>query len=212
MRPIRAATLLAAFSALLQPSLAIAAGTDASASKATPGAYCALPKKGETPKCLGPAMQEYGEFFDALGEEDVDTADLARVERDLSAGGGSDKAYLALSSLAYGYWRLSQRAAADPEADPAIAAQLEQWNAVLAMAYEASPDDPGFRSAVREAALDVSQRAPAVRLRCVDAAGATSECDSTDAVVRGIDVVAAEAGIGGALQRLFERAFGGTDE
>lgn len=204
MRQGLAATLLAAALAALHAS---AAGASADAEVA-PGAYCALPKKGETPKCLGPAMQEYGEFFTALGEEDVDAADLERVERDLRAGAGSEKAYLALSSLAYGYLRLSQRAAADPGADPAIAEQLEQWNAVLAMAYEASPDDPGFRSAVREAALDLSRRAPSVRLRCVDEQGETSGCDSTDAVVRGIDAVAGEAGIGGGLQRLLERMFG----
>jgi len=174
-----------------------------------PGSYCALPVKGETPKCLAPAMQEYGEFFSALGDEKVDAANLERVERDLNAG--SDTAYLALSSLAYGYWRLSQRAAADSEPDPAIAEQLEQWNAVLAMAYEANPDDAAFRSAVREAALDLSRRAPPVRLRCVDEDGRSSECDSTDAVVRGIDAVAGEAGIGGGLQRVLERLFGAED-
>lgn len=188
-----------------------AAGAGRATEKVAPGSYCALPVKGETPKCLGAAMAEYGEFFTALGEEDVDAADLERVEHDLAAGGGSQKAYLALSSLAYGYWRLSQRAAADPDADPAIAQRLEQWNAVLAMAYEASPDDPGFRSAVREAALDLSKRAPPVRLRCVDEQGETSECDSTDAVLRGLDAVAGEAGIGGGLQRLLERMFGAED-
>jgi len=204
MRRGHAAILLLAALAALRPLHAGAAA----AAEPTPGAYCALPKRGEAPKCLGPAMQEYGEFFDALGEEEVDAAGLERVERDLSAGAGSENAYLALSSLAYGYWRLSQRAAAEPEADPVIAAQLEQWNAVLAMAYEASPDDPNFRSAVREAALDLSRRAPPVRLRCVDEAGETSECDSTSAVVRGVDAVAGEAGIGGGLQRLLQRVFG----
>jgi hypothetical protein len=204
MKRSHAAILWLATLAALRP---VHAGA-ATAAEPAPGAYCALPKQGETPKCLGPAMQEYGEFFDALGEEEVDEAGLERVERDLSAGAGSEKAYLALSSLAYGYWRLSQRAAAEPEADPVIAEQLEQWNAVLAMAYEASPDDPKFRSAVREAALDVSRRAPPVRLRCVDEGGETSECDSTSAVVRGIDAVAGEAGIGGGLQRLLQRVFG----
>lgn len=205
-RPLLAA--LVAISAIA--AIPIAAVTGSAAGKVAPGSYCALPVKGETPKCLGPAIAEYGEFFTALGEEDVDAAQLERVERDL-AEGGSEKAYLALSSLAYGYWQLSRRAAAEPNSDPAIAEQLEQWNAVLAMAYEANPDDPKFRSAVREAALDLSKRAPPVRLRCIDEQGEASDCDSTDAVLRGLDAVAGEAGIGGGLQRLLERMFGAED-
>ena len=31
-----------------------------------PGAYCPLPKPGETPACMLPAKQAYGEFFAAL--------------------------------------------------------------------------------------------------------------------------------------------------
>lgn len=178
------------------------------ASEVRAGAYCPLPKQGETPRCLGPAMQEYGGFFSALSNDAVDEKDVERMERDLTTGGGSEKAYLALSSLAYGYWRLSQRAAAEPGDDPAIAGQLERWNAALALAYEKNPEDPGFRAAVREAALDVSRRAPPVRLRCVDEQGATTACDSTDAVLRGVDAVAGEAGIGAGLQRLIERIFG----
>ena len=208
MRGDSSRPLLAALVAVAAISIAAGAGT--AAEKVAPGSYCALPVKGETPKCLGPAIAEYGEFFTALGDEDVAAARLERVEHDLAAG-DSDKAYLALSSLAYGYWRLSRRAAAEPDVDPAIAEQLEQWNAVLAMAYEANPDDPKFRSAVREAALDLSKRAPPVRLRCVGEQGEASECDSTDAVLRGLDAVAGEAGIGGGLQRLLERMFGAED-
>lgn len=205
MRRRHSGALLAALLPLLPAAGAPAAG------EVKPGAYCALPKSGETPTCLGPAMQEYGGFFTALGHDEVDAEEVERMQRDLTSGAGSEKSYLALSSLAYGYWRLSQLEAAQPGSNPAIAAQLEQWNAALAMAYEGSPDDPGFRAAVRAAALDLSRRAPPVRLRCVDEQGRSTECDSTDAVLRGLDAVAGEAGIGGGLQRLLERLFGGRD-
>jgi len=171
-----------------------------------PGAYCPLPKAGEKPQCLGEAEAEYSEFFAALGEDEIDANQLARVEQDLEPG--SNKAYLALSSLAYGYLRLSQIAAAKPTTDPKIAARLERWNAVLGRAYEQRPEDDDFRAAIREAAEDIQQTAPPVQLRCVDESGATTECDSTDAVVLGLDSAANEAGIRGGLERLLERMFG----
>jgi hypothetical protein len=170
-----------------------------------PGAYCPLPKKGETPACLEPAIAEYGEFFSAIEEEDLSETSLARLEGDVAAGAKADNAYLALSSLAYGYYRLSQRVAAAEGADPRFLARLEQWNALLAVAYEESGEDTEFRRAVREAALDLQRNAPPVRLRCVDERGETTECDSTDAVMRGIDAAANEVGIRGALERLLKR-------
>lgn len=173
-----------------------------------PGAYCPLPEKGETRRCLEPAIAEYSEFFSALEEQDVSEARLARLESDVAAGAEAENAYLALSSLAYGYYRLSQRVAAADDADPRFLARLEQWNALLAVAYDASGDDTDFRQAVREAALDLQRNAPPVRLRCVDERGETMECDSTDAVMRGIDAAANEVGFRGALERLLERIFG----
>ena len=173
-----------------------------------PGAYCPLPTKGETRRCLEPAIAEYSEFFSALEEQDVSEARLARLESDVAAGAEAEHAYLALSSLAYGYYRLSQRVAAADDADPRFLARLEQWNALLAVAYDASGDDTDFRQAVREAALDLQRNAPPVRLRCVDERGETMECDSTDAVMRGIDAAANEVGFRGALERLLERIFG----
>jgi hypothetical protein len=173
-----------------------------------PGAYCPLPKRGETPRCLEPAIAEYGEFFSALEEEDVTEARLARLEGDLAAGAETENAYLALSSLAYGYYRLSQRVAAAGDTDPRFLERLERWNALLALAYEASDEDTEFRQAVREAALDLQRNAPPVRLRCVGEQGETVECDSTDAVMRGIDAAANEVGIRGALERLLERILG----
>jgi hypothetical protein len=173
-----------------------------------PGAYCPLPKKGETPPCLEPAIAEYSEFFSAIEEEDMSETRLARLEGDVAAGAKAENAYLALSSLAYGYYRLSQRVATAEGADPRFLARLEQWNALLAVAYEASAEDTDFRRAVREAALDLQRNAPPVRMRCVDERGEATECDSTDAVMRGIDAAANEVGIRGALERLLKRIFG----
>ncbi len=205
MKLSRPAVVLAALLALpLEATDVRGAGAGAN----QPGAYCPLPKKGETPGCLEPAIAEYGEFFSALEEEDVSETRLTRLEADLAAGAEAENAYLALSSLAYGYYRLSQRVAAAEDADPRFLARLEQWNALLAVAYETSGDDSDFRDAVREAALDLQRNAPPVRLRCVDEHGDTSACDSTDAVMRGIDAAASQVGIRGALERLLKRIFG----
>jgi hypothetical protein len=190
--------------------LAVAGGAAQlrAAGEIAPGAYCPIPKQGDTPKCLEPAIAKYGDFFAALASEEVDEAGLARVEGDVAAGAESEHAYLALSSLAHGYYRLSQRAAQAEGVDPEIVARLERWNALLGKAYDASAADADFRRALREAALDLQRRAPPVRLRCVDEAGETVACDSTDAVMRGIDATAGEVGIRGGLERLLQRMLG----
>ena len=64
---------------------------------------------------------------------------------------------------------------------------------------------------MREAAHDISKRAPPVRLRCVDAEGGAVECNSTEALLRGVDEAAGEVGIGGGLRRLIERLLGPGD-
>jgi len=203
MKRSRPALVLAALLALpLGESEARGAGAD------QPGAYCPLPRKGETPRCLEPAMAEYREFFSAIERADVSETGLARLERDVAEGAEAKNAYLALSSLAYGYYRLSQRVAAAGDTDPRLLARLERWNALLAVAYETSGENTEFRRAVREAALDLQRNAPPVRLRCVDERGETVECDSTDAVMRGIDAAANEVGIRGALERLIKRILG----
>lgn len=191
----------------LAASLALAGLARAAGDPAASGAYCPLPAPGEVPRCLEPARAAYGEFFDAL-DRGVPAADAtARVDADLAAGAGSPNAYLALSSVAYGYWRLSERAAA-AQIDPALARRLESWNALLRQAYTASPADDPYRGAVRDAAIDLRRRAPPIRLRCVDDAGDTVACDSTEAVLRGIDAASSEVGLRGALERLLERIFG----
>jgi hypothetical protein len=172
------------------------------------GAYCPLPRAGEKPSCLEPARAEYTDFFQAIDESAADDARLARVEEAVARG---DQDYLALSSLAWGYYRLSQQAAATPGADPEIAARLERWNEVLGAAYGTRPENDPYREAVRTAAIDLQEKAPPVTLRCTDANGDTTECDSTEAVVRGIDAAAADVGPRGALERLLERWFGASE-
>lgn len=181
----------------------------AGAGEIAPGAYCPLPEADEARQCLEPARARYGEFFQALEGPELTDAGLSRVEAELAAGSGSQNPYLALSTLSYGYYRLSQRVAADPQASPEMLARLERWNGLLARAYEASPADAAFRQAVREAAVDIQQRAPAVRLPCADARGEPAECDSSEAVIRGIDAADGRVGLRGALERLIERMRGG---
>lgn len=188
---------------LLSATGALAAG------EVKPGAYCPFPKPGEAPACMTPAKQKYGEFFTALdGEGAVGDAALAQVEADVAAGAGSQDAYLALSSLAYGYYRLSQQAADTPGNDPEIVARLERWNTLLAQAYAESAEDEPYQASVREAALDLQRRSPKVELSCLDEAGGRVACDSTDAVVRDIDRLRDEVGVRGALARLLGRFFG----
>ncbi len=201
-RTLRSAALLL-ISLFAVPSSARAAGD------IEPGAYCPLPEQGEEPRCLEPAMDHYKQFFAALDDENVDGAKLGRVERDVAAGGASENAYLALSSLAYGYYQLSLRAAAQESANPQVVERLERWNALLGAAYDASPEDERYRQAVHQAARDLQRRAPPVRLRCVDEQGDSVACDSTEAVIRGINASAGEVGIRGGLERLLERILGG---
>lgn len=186
----------------------LAAGAQA-AGEVRPGAYCPFPKPGEKPACLLPAQQEYGEFFAALdGKGDVGETAAARLEADVAAGATAETAYLALSSLAYGYYRISQQAAAAPGEDPELVARLERWNSLLASAYAQSPQDARFQDSVREAALDLKRRAPPVDLSCLDESGSRVRCDSTEAVLRDIDRVRDQVGVRGALSRLLERFFG----
>ncbi len=174
-----------------------------------PGAYCPFPKPGEKPACLLPAKQEYGEFFAALDANgDIGETAAARLEADVAAGADSENAYLALSSLAYGYYRLAQQAAATPIDDPELVARLERWNALLSRAYASSGQDAEFQDSVREAALDLKHRAPPVVLSCLDESGGRVPCDSTDAVLRDIDRLRDQVGVRGALSRLLGRFFG----
>ncbi|UCE84608.1 MAG: hypothetical protein JSU66_09545, partial [Deltaproteobacteria bacterium] len=120
---------------------------------------------------------------------------------------GAARPYEALSSLAYGYLLLAQRAASSDQLDPATAARLQRWNELLANAFEASAEDPRFQAAVRTAAVDIRMHAPPVGLACLDADGNTTTCDSTEAVLRGFGAARDEVGVRGQIGRLFDRLF-----
>jgi len=192
-------------------SMLAAASISSAAGDVGPGAYCPFPKKGEKPKCMEPATQEYGEFFSALDSGSLSDQDVERLEHDVASGAASDEPYLAISSLSYGYFRLAQQAAANPDEDPAIVARLERWNSLLSQAYASSSGDENYRSAVRDAALDLQERAPSVTLACADEQGEIVECTSTESVIRGFNRAQDQVGIRGALDRLLNRMLGGDD-
>lgn len=175
----------------------------------TPGAYCPLPEKGELPKCLAPARQTYPSYFEALERGSLQDADASALEAAVAQGAASEHAYLALSSLSYGYYQLARHEAERPEQDPEVAMRLARWNALLEHAYAASEDDSDYRAALRRAASELRQRAP-ISLPCQDERGAAAQCSSTESVLRGIDAMDERAGIRGALDRLLRRLFGGS--
>ena len=199
---IGAATVAAALVLFLDAALAHAAGEIGA------GAYCPLPARGEKPACLEPARAEYGDFFSAVEGGALSDAAAAQVEAAVAAGADSDQAYLALSSLAYGYWQLSKSAVAAQQRNPELVERLERWNALLGMAYDEAADDEAWQRALRTAAKDLQRRAPPIELRCIDDRGEAHPCDSTDAVMRGIDAAAGQVGMRGALERLLQRIFG----
>lgn len=179
-------------------------------SKNQPGAYCPLPEAGKPATCLAPAQARYSEFFAGVDRGTIDDAAAAQVEADLLARADDVAAYDALSSLAHGYYRLAKRAAASPSVDAETQQRLERWNTLLASAYERNDGDPAYRDALRSAAADVHQRTPALALRCRDAEGQEQRCDSTEAVVRGMDELRDHSGVRGQLTRLFARLFGSS--
>ena len=196
--------------AILLP-LALGASLAFGSDEIKPGAYCPFPQKGETPECLESARDQYAEFFTALARGELSDEDVAHLERDVASGPSSEAPYLAISSLSYGYYQLAMSAASNPDEDPAIVARLQRWNELLVQAYDMGADDPSYRAAVREAALDLERRGPPVTLSCVDERGRTSDCNSTESVLRGFNRVEEQVGIRGALDRLFQRMRGGGD-
>jgi hypothetical protein len=196
--------------AILLP-LALGAPLAFGSDEVKPGAYCPFPQKGDTPECLEPAQDRYAEFFTALAKGTLSDADVANLERDVASGASSETPYLAISTLSYGYYQLAQRAATNPDEDPAVVARLQRWNELLVRAYDLGANDPSYRTAVREATIDLERRGPRVMLSCVDERGRTSECNSTEAVLRGFNRAEEQVGIRGALNRLIQRVRGGGD-
>ena len=188
---------------LLAPALHAAEG-------AVPGAYCPLPEPGEVPRCLDPAKQAYGEFFEALEDDAVEEEALSGVEAAVARGAEAEEAYLALSSLTYGYYRLAQRAASAEDADPAVVQRLSRWNALLAHAYHSNATDADYQASVERAARELRDRTR-VSLPCRDGEGGEAACTSTEAVIRGFNARTEAVGVRGALERLLQRFFGGAE-
>jgi hypothetical protein len=187
----------------LLPALVLFAGTALSPGSARgdgddparAGAYCPLPEPGQVPQCLAPARAEFGDFFEAVESGDVNEAQSRRLEAALAGGASDEGSYLALSSLSYGYFRLAQAAAADPQARPELTARLDRWNQVLVEAYSDSAGNPEFQQAVKRAALDLDSKAPS--------AGETS------ALLQQISQADGQSsGLRGALEGLVGRIFG----
>ena len=172
-----------------------------------PGAYCPFPEADETPQCFAPVEEEYADFIDAVEIGGIDATQLAIVEAKLQDGGRDGDAYLALSSLAYGYFRVAERAAAEEQPDPVLVERLQRWNKLLTSAYRNADAEPAFRTAVRTAALDLHARAPAVATEC-GPRGKGRSCRTTSLLLRTLrqfEDPAAQRGIRGALGHLLGR-------
>ena len=122
-----------------------------------PGAYCPIPEPGQAPACMDVAREEYGGFLAEVDSGSLSDGSARQLEADLAS---TDRVYLAVSSIAYGYYRLAQRAAEQPGQRPVLVARLEHWNSLLSNLYESSTDQPKIHRAVREAAEDLDRRAP----------------------------------------------------
>jgi hypothetical protein len=198
-----AAWMLLAY--LLSPSTAAFAANSSDVTSDAAGAYCPLPAPGEQPACLAPARSQYAHFMDAIDAGSLDAVAAEQVERDLTSG---PRTYLALTSLAYGYYHLAQTAAQKASPTPVLVARLEHWNDLLSTLYAETSTDPGIRRAVREAATDLHERAPVVSSECAGRAGADGSCGSAGTLLdalQAIDAQQSASGVRGALTRLIQR-------
>jgi hypothetical protein len=181
-----------------------------------PGAYCPFPKdlkKGEVPACFTSAQEQYPEFLDAVDSGRIDDPRVAQLERQLETADSGESDYLALSSLAYGYFRLAERVARSEHPNPALVARLNSWNHLLSGLYENSTAAPELRSAVEDAARDLHARAPAVDTECPPDADGGS-CQTTGLLLqtlRRIDDSGDTYGVRGALGKLLDRMRGDDD-
>jgi hypothetical protein len=155
--------------------------------------------------CLTPARAEYGAFFAAIGQGRVSDDAASLVEADLAGASGAERAYLALSSLSYGYYRLAEQLATRPDADPVLLERLGHWNDLLVRLYGSEAGDVRFRAAVREAAADLHARAPSVAGRCPHHYPGT--CEHTQDLVRALAAIDRAAGVRSPLGQVLERMF-----
>ncbi|MGH0036990.1 MAG: hypothetical protein ACQGVK_18340 [Myxococcota bacterium] len=188
--PLRGLALAGVLAALALPGPVHGAE---SGDPSEPGAYCGLPEPGEVPTCLQPAQARYSDLFVALDEGgDLEKA-ADSVESDLARTG--EDAYLALSSLAYAYWRLASTAARTEVVDPEVAARLEEWNDLLSHVYHKSEDDLEFRHAVRDAARDLEARTSTQGFR------------PAEGLIDRLDRAQEQLGVRGAVKRVLNRVF-----
>jgi len=170
------------------------------------GAYCPIPEPGETPVCQEPARERYGEFFEAVEAGRIDPAQTAQIEAALTHSGDEGAAYLALSSLAYGYYRLAHQTGGQPGSDPRLQARLVQWNELLAGVYGDESTSPALKQAVRAAAEDLERRVPTVGVTCT--AGHVEECESLTGLVGALTAIDENTSVRSPLSRLVERLLG----
>jgi hypothetical protein len=186
---------------------AATSGASNSNAKPAPGAYCPLPEKGQAPVCLAPAQAEYEDFFAGVESGDLSEDAAHAVELDLGSNEATERTYLALSSLSYGYYRLAELVARSPETDPALLPRLKRWNDLLLQVYEGAGADSPLGSAVREAALDLQRHTPAIGALC-PAESPPDDCTSADGLVRALARLDQNAGVRSPLTRLMNRMVG----
>lgn len=174
------------------------------------GAYCPLPAPGERPSCLAPAQQAYGSFFAAVQEGRIEPTASDLVEADLAGAAGSERAYLALSSMSYGYFRLAEQIGVRPDADPILRARLARWNDLLLELYGQSNLDPAFREAIRDMANDLHRNTVGLRPSC--ASTAFAQCGEAEDLVRAMAAMDGRTGVRSPLAQILQRMLGpGTD-
>jgi len=168
------------------------------------GSYCTLPEPGEKPACLDPAQASYPDFFASVDDGQLDSESASRLEADLTAKPGSEDAYLALSSLAYGYLQISSAVSASPDASPILSARLERWNGLLSSTYAEETAPEHFRSALREAADDIHSRVGRFGARC----GVNSE-ECSSGLVLALEQIDRGGPLRAPLRGLIDRFRGG---
>jgi hypothetical protein len=142
------------------------------------GSFCRLPEPGEKPVCLQPARDTYGEFFAAVEEGHVSDDLLDGPESALVAEPGSYEAYVALTSIAFGYLSLARHASDTADMNPELAGRLERWNELLSETYARRSVPAHFKDALRQAADDLHFRVSNMRTSCVMASGRSGGCSS----------------------------------
>ena len=190
--------------------LLLPVGSEAvSGAPGTAGAYCPIPEPGETPSCQVPAREQYGEFFAAVESGRADPAQTTQIEAALSRTGDETGAYLALSSIAYGYYRLAHEASQQPHANPRLTARLMRWNELLTRVYGAESTPPALKAAVRTAAEDLGARVPPIGVTCT--AGREADCEAVRGLVGALAAIDERTSMRSPLSRLGERLLGPAD-